>query len=38
MTSYAMLALCLQNWFLQFLEETKMIQVIQCSGFLSYMK
>ena len=34
-TSYATPALRSQNWFLQFLEETEMIQFIQCSDFLS---
>ena len=35
MTSYATPALPSQNWFLQFLEETEVIQIIQCSDFLN---
>ena len=35
-TPYATPALRSQNWSLQSLEETEMIQIIQCSDFLSY--
>ena len=39
MTTYDTPALRSQNfWFLQFLEETEMIQIIQCSDFLSYLQ
>ena len=37
-TSYATPALRSQNRFFQFLEETEMIQIIQCSDFLSYLE
>ena len=38
MKSNATPALPSQNWFLQFLEETEMILIIQCSDFLSYLE
>ena len=37
-TSYATPALRSQNWFLQFFEGTGMIQIVQCSDFLSYLE
>ena len=37
-TSYATPAVRSQNWFLQFLEETEMIQIIQCLDLLSHLE